>query len=136
MIRGEVTRNADSGLEPWITVSVEDASGEFRQFEVILDTGFTGWLMLPASAIGSLGLTRRGDHAAIIAGGTSDRFDYYVTRALRHERLVHVEIFQSIDQSLLGTALLEGSRVTVDTWEGGDVIIEEVPTGPSEQVRQ
>ena len=106
MIGGKVTRNQDNGLEPWITVSVEDVRGEFRQFEVIVDTGFTGWLMLPASAIGSLGLTRRGDHAAIVAGGTSDRFDYYVSRALWHERLVHVEIFQSIDQLLLGTALL------------------------------
>ncbi len=130
MIRGKVERNTGDGLEPWITVSIEEASGEFQQFEVILDTGFTGWLMLPASVIDSLGLTRRGDHVATIASGASDRFDYYVTRALWHERLVHIEIFQSIDQSLPGTALLEGCRVTVDTWEGGDVIIEEVITGP------
>ena len=36
---------------------------------------------------------------------------------------------RSIDQSLLGTELLEGSRVVVETWEGGDVVIEEVMTG-------
>ena len=31
-----------------------------------------------------------------------------------------------MDQPLLGMELLEGSRVLVDAWDGGSVIIEEV----------
>lgn len=58
MIRGEVARNSDGGLEAWVTVSVMDAYGELQQ--------------------------------------------------------------------LLGMELLEGSRVSVDAWDGGNVIIEEV----------
>ena len=126
MIRGKVERNAGGGLEPWIAISVEDSNGDMLHLEVIVDTGFTGWLMLPASVIDRLGLTRQGTHLSVIAGGASDSFDYYETRALWHGQSRRVEVLQSIDQSLLGTELLEGSRLMVDAWEGGDVIIEEV----------
>ena len=44
---------------------------------------------------------------------------------LWHGQPHEVEIFQSIDQPLPGMELLEGSRVMVDAWGGGDVIIEE-----------
>lgn len=130
MIRGKVERNAEGGLEPWITISVEDSSGEIHHLDVILDTGFTGWLMLPSSVINQLGLTRQGTHLSVIASGASDSFDYYETRAGWQEQSRRVEVLQSMDQFLLGTALLEGCRVTVDTWEGGDVIIEEVSPEP------
>lgn len=130
MIRGKVERNADGGLEPWLTVFIEDASGSMHQIDVILDTGFTGWLMLPAYVIDRLGLTRQGDSPAVLASGIADRFDYYETRVHWHEQFRRIEILESIDQSLLGTELLEGDRVVVDTWEGGDVIIEEVMTIP------
>ncbi len=126
MIRGKVERNAEGGLEPWLTISVEDASGSMHQIDVILDTGFTGWLMLPTNVIDQLGLTRQGNHLSVLASGVSDRFDYYETRVEWHERLRSVEILETIDQFLLGTELLQGSRVIVDAWEGGDVLVDEV----------
>ena len=126
MIRGKVERNADGGLEPWIAISVADSDGDMLHLEVIVDTGFTGWLMLPASVIDRLGLTRQGTHLSVTASGAADSFDYYETRAPWHGQSRRVEVLQSIDQFLLGTELLEGCRVTVDAWEGGDVIIEEV----------
>ena len=45
MIRGTVSRNSDGGLEACITKSVMDAAGEPQRCEVIVDTGFTGWLI-------------------------------------------------------------------------------------------
>ena len=60
MISGRVERNELGGLEPRLAVSVMDARGELQQFEVVLDTGFTGSLMLPEADINRLGLVREG----------------------------------------------------------------------------
>ena len=130
MIRGRVERNSGGGLEPWLIIPVEDANGELHHIDVIVDTAFTGCLTLPEAVISRLGLVRQGVQQATVASGEVEGFDYYAARMLWHGQLRRVEVFESIDQSLLGTELLEGSRVVVDTWEGGDVIIEEVPPGP------
>ena len=125
VISGIVERNQLGGLEPRLTVSVMDAGGELQQFEVVLDTGFTGWLMLPEVEIARLGLTNRGERQGILASGNAEDFAYYQTSVLWHGRLRTIEVFQSIDQPLLGMELLEGSRVAVDAWDGGGVIIQE-----------
>ena len=128
MIAGQVMRNPDGGLEAWVALPVMDAYGEPQQFEVIVDTGFTGWLTLPESDIRRLGLISVGHRYSITASGNAERFEFYRTSVLWHGRPYTVEVFQSIDQPLLGMELLEGSRVTVDAWDGGDVIINELPT--------
>lgn len=126
MIRGEVSRSPDGGLEAWVAVSVMDADGEPQQHDLIVDTGFTGWLTLPEADIRRLGLVRTGYRDSVIASGNTERFNYYRTSVSLHGRLYEVEVFESIDQPLLGMELLEGSRVVVDAWDGGDVIIQEV----------
>ena len=126
MIEGIVTRNSEGGLEAWITVSVTDVAGELQQCEVIVDTGFTGWLVLPEEDIRRLGLAGGGSHDSITASGNMERFEYYETQVEWHGRLHEIEVFQSVDQPLLGMELLEGSRVAVDAWDGGSVIVEAV----------
>ena len=125
MISGKVERNELGGLEPRLVVSVMDAGGELRQFEVVLDTGFTGWLMLPEADINSLGLVIEGQHRGILASGNEEEFEYYETQVSWHGRLYEIEVFQSIDQPLLGMELLEGNRVVLGAWDGGEVVIEE-----------
>ncbi len=125
MIAGEVIRNPDGGLEAWVTVPVMDAYGEPQPFEVIVDTGFTGWLTLPESDIRRLGLVHAGHRYSITASGNAERFEFYRAWVSWHGQLHWVEVFESIDQPLLGMEFLEGSRVAVDAWDDGNVIIEE-----------
>ena len=47
MIEGAVKRSSDGGLEAWVALSVMGVDGELQQCDVIVDTGFTGWLTLP-----------------------------------------------------------------------------------------
>ena len=126
MVLGPVRRNREGGLEAWVTTQVLDGTGELQQCEVIVDTGFTGWLTLPLADIRRLGLVRAGYRRSITASGGSERFAYYETWVSWHGNLRWVEVLQSIDQPLLGMELLEGSRVTMDAWDGGSVTIEEV----------
>ena len=125
MIVGQVMRDPDGGLEAWVVLPVMDAYGELQQFEVIVDTGFTGWLMLPESDIRRLGLAHAGHRYSITASGNAERFEFYRTSVSWHGQLYWVEVFESIDQPLLGMELIDGSRVTVDAWDGGSVTIEE-----------
>ncbi len=108
-----------------MTVPVMDVSGRLHQFDVIVDTGFTGWIMLPDADIRRLGLIQTGFRDGILASGNTERFPFFETRVSWHGPLRVVEIFRSIDQPLLGMELLEGSRITVDAREGGAVVVEE-----------
>ena len=118
-------RSSDGGLEAWVALSVMGVDGELQRCDIIVDTGFTGWLTLPEADIRRLGLAGVGYRDSITASGNMERFDYYKTLVSWHGRLHEIEVFQSIDQPLLGMELLEGSRVAVDAWDGGDVIIRE-----------
>ena len=125
MITGQVMRNPDGGLEAWVAVSVMDAYGELQQFEVIVDTSFTGWLTLPDVDIRRLGLTSAGHRYSITASGNAERFEFYRTSVLWQGRPYTIEVFQSIDQPLLGMELLRDNWITMGAWDGGDVVIEE-----------
>ena len=125
MIRGQVSENADGELELWLTVDVARADRGWRQCDVIVDTGFSGWLTLPQSIIRELGLLQMGHHPATVASGNVEWFDYYETSIMWHGQPRWVGVFQSIDQPLLGMELLRGNWITMGAWHGGDVIIEE-----------
>ena len=127
MIRGRVEENADGRLEGWLTIPVERerASDGLRQCEVVVDTGFTDWLMLPEAVIADLGLVSQGKVSVTLATGEESQVDYYLTRALWHSELSWVEIIGSLDQSLLGMEMLRSYRLAMDAWVGGEVVVEE-----------
>jgi len=127
MIRGRVEENVYGRLEGWPTIPVERerASEGLRQCEVVVDTGFTDWLMLPEPVIAELGLVSQGKVSVTLATGEESQVDYYLTRVLWHGELIWVEIIGSLDQSLLGMEMLRSYRLAMDAWVGGEVIIEE-----------
>ena len=125
MIRGRVAEGEDGELEPWLTVSVEYANEGLLPCDVIVDTGFTGWLTLPESVIRELGLLKIGSRPVTVASGEVEDFDYYETRIVWHGQPRWALVLQSIDQPLLGMELLRDNWITMGAWEGGDVIIEE-----------
>ena len=116
-------------MDPCIRLSIEDYHGRLHEWQVIVDTGFTGWLALPEEIIRELGLVSMDSRAATLASGAIEHFDYYHARALWHEQLRPVGIFQSSGLPLLGMQLLKGNRLTIDAWDGGSVTIEETELG-------
>jgi predicted aspartyl protease len=63
--------------EAIIPLSVRDATGQDRQIDAIVDTGFNGSLTLPPSEIAVLGLPWRNFGQATLANGAVDVFDSY-----------------------------------------------------------
>ena len=123
MTSGRVVQLPSGGLQPWLTVSVERPDGELRQCDFILDTGFTGSLVLPESVIAEMGLIRRGSETVVLGSGEEHPFDYYVARIIWQGQLRRTDIYRSRSQSLLGMELLEGGHIAVDARNGGVVSV-------------
>lgn len=131
MIRGSVRSWEESPITgaPRVSITVANIEEPERTITVsaVVDTAFTAHLTLPNASIRELGLTQRGEQPAMLASGEVEHFAVYagLTSWNGQDRLIPV--FESNSEPLLGMAMLWGSRLTVDAWEGGDVTIEGAP---------
>ncbi|MCY3925182.1 MAG: hypothetical protein OXG52_06695 [bacterium] len=122
MIRGRVSDDAQA----LITVEILDGEGRCRPLDFILDTGFTGYLTLPAESIRRLGLPAVGGRTFELANGELFEFEAYLASVSWHGRPTDAVTLKSDSAPLLGMTLLWGSRVIVDALSGGTVTIEEL----------
>ena len=121
MITGSVSQE----LEALIAVDVEDGNGASHSLEVVVDTGFTGYLVLPQAVISRLGLRFSGRRSVILASGEQSTVDAYAGIVSWHGRRRNVIVLESSSESLIGMSLLSGSRVTLDVRADGSVLIED-----------
>jgi clan AA aspartic protease len=111
-----------------ITLSIDLlAQNQRRAIEAVMDTGFNGYLTLPADTIQKLGLEFAGNRRAILGDGRMVVFDVYLADVLWHGQSREVLVFQTEGGTLLGMALLAGSCVTFDAVENGAVSVEPLP---------
>jgi clan AA aspartic protease len=96
------------------------------EIECVIDTGFEGALTLPPDAIAALKLPYLTEISANLADASDVRVDVYVGVILWHGLEREVAVLSMGQRPLLGTALLERSRLEIDFSEGGLVTIEEV----------
>ena len=129
MMTGKVVAIAREGgldwLAPCIDISVAGGDRVFHTELAVVDTGFTGWLALPGESIARLGLTPYGQRPANQASGETRMFDIYSALVLWHGLARPVPVHRAEGTPLIGIGPLNGSRLMVDSWEGGDVVIEE-----------
>lgn len=119
MITGYVNQH----LEPIVAVDLVDDNGFRWRREVIIDTGFNGDLTLPSEFIHQLGLTLVGLAGATLADGQMVVTNQYQATAVWDGQHLTVDVLESTNQLLLGTSMVEGRTLTVQMWEGGDVVI-------------
>ncbi|MCY4509515.1 MAG: clan AA aspartic protease [Acidobacteria bacterium] len=125
MLKGSVSADRQA----LTSIGVLEPDGAVYPFEAILDTGFSGYLTLPAADVQRLKLIRAGERVFRLANGEPFRFEVYHGRVWWHGRASRVLIFQSETTPLLGMSLLWGSRITIDALAGGAVEIEELASG-------
>jgi clan AA aspartic protease len=93
----------------------------------MLDTGFNGYLTLPTALIAALGLPLVGNRQATLADGSVVALDVYRAEVVWDGEIREVLVLAAEGGVLVGTALLYGSRVTVEFLDGGPVLIERLP---------
>ena len=121
MISGQVNH----ALQAVVDVTLIGSAGQRESVEVVLDTGFQGYLVLQPEVINRLELQDPNPVAFTLADGQRVQLDTYIATAIWHDRPRLVIVLES-ETPLLGTFLLWGSRVCFDLQEGGPVTIEEL----------
>ena len=122
MIRGTI-RNRESIIE----LEVYGPGQPTQQIQAVIDTGYNGYLTLPSHLVTALQLPFAGHRRGTLADGSVTRLDVYLASVVWHGRQIDVLILQAAGAPLIGMSLLEGSRLTMDVVDGGDVSIEELP---------
>ena len=100
------------------------SDGTFRVLRCLVDTGFDGDLALPAATIRSLGLIYVGPSDTVLLDGPALPLPMYDGVARWHGGATPISVLETQQEALIGMALLENSTLTVEVWDGGDVLIE------------
>ena len=111
-------------MEAWIDIAVAGDDRVFRTLAAVVDTGATDWLTLPESVVQELGSRLTSTRYVRQAHGPVIQANVYAVWVSWHGRNRRV-FAESGNEALIGTDLLANCRLTVDWWDGGDVIIEE-----------
>lgn len=122
MIAGTVT----SEFEAVVTIELQGADGESETLPAAVDTGFDGFLTLPASVITRLGLPFQGLADLALADGSAVILAVFEAVVIRHGKAIPVSAIEGEGGALVGMRLLHGSRLTMDVFENGPVRIEPI----------
>ena len=120
MIEGAVNAN----LEAVVTLPLQDSSGQTREVEAVVDTGFNGYLTLPPMLMEDLDLPVVGDSEATLADGSQAAFDVYGVTVLWDGQPMYVETGAVGGDPLVGMALLYRHNLNIDVEDGGRVVIQ------------
>ena len=119
MIQGVV----NSAYEPIVRLAIQGPSGQSRDIEAIVDTGYNGYLTLPPAMAPALGLPFVTTNPAFLADGSEVTFDVYSVTVLWDGHLQDVDAHMSDATSLVGMRLPDRYNLNIDVEDGGRVDI-------------
>lgn len=120
MIEGRV----NAALESVVRLVIRGSAGRTREIEAVIDTGFNGFLTLPAALAEDLELTSSGLGSAILADGSNVRFDVYAVFLEWDGERRYVKADATGSRPLVGMGLLHRHILYAEVVEGGRVVIE------------
>lgn len=108
---------------PLLPVTVLDSSGNPHPIQFILDTGFTGQLVLPERYMRRLGLTTDDYGLGRPATGEFIRIPVGNATVIWQGRQHNVQVLQLDSEPLLGMEFLWNHRITIDAVANGTVTV-------------
>lgn len=119
MIRGSVNRH----LEPWIEINIQDRGGESHLVQAILDTGFNGFLTLPAAWLLDMDLESSGQTHVTLADGRDIVSDVFIAIVLWNGQWITIDVEAADTEPFIGMSLLHGYDVRLRVEPGGEVLV-------------
>jgi clan AA aspartic protease len=113
--------------EAIIQLRVRGPTGQERDVDAIVDTGFNGFLTLPPAAVAALGLTWLSRGLATLADGSPTFYDVYEATAIWDGQSITIPVDGTGTTPLVGMELLDGYKLTLEATIGGAVTIEAIP---------
>ena len=120
MIEGVV----DANYQAVITLSLRGPSGQARDIEAVVDTGFNSFLTLPPTLADELGLAFLGRTQVTLANGSEDTFEIYDVTVMWDDQPRYVDTYVADATPLVGMRLLDSHSLYVEVQEGGRVVIQ------------
>jgi len=117
----------NSDLEAVLELKFQDKNGQEQLIEVIIDTGFNGYLTLPSKIIEQLNSSYLGQIRSTLADGNSGIFDIYQVALQWDNQLKQVEVDVMECTPLIGMALLKNYQLQLSVVVGGEVLILPLP---------
>lgn len=122
MIAGEVL----NGRELAIRLRIAGPTSRSTELDLLIDTGFTGYVTLPQAMIRSLELKFHGERDALLADGQIVPLFVYGGVAVWDGEERRVEIIEADASPLLGTAMLHGFHLSADFVPNGCLAISKI----------
>ena len=94
--------------------------------DFVVDTGFNGYLTLPIPAVAALKLPLESTVVARLADGSESVIPIYLAEIRWNEQVQFVTVLATGTKPLLGTALLQGFRLTIEFNADGMVLVEKI----------
>jgi clan AA aspartic protease len=120
MITGLVT----PGREAVIPLTVRGPQGQARPVEAVIDTGFHGFLTLPAQLITDLALPFGTLARAALGDGSVVDIDVFEGAVVWDSQEREVVVLATESIPLVGMSMLSGYRLMLDVEDCGAVLIE------------
>jgi clan AA aspartic protease len=100
-------------------------NGKRKPERFLVDTGFNGFVAVPQSLVNRLRLPLLDVQEGVTADGRLSYFDTVKVTVLWHDRELTVQA-QILDEALIGTRLLRGSRLCADWVVDGEFHVEPI----------
>lgn len=113
----------NSRCEAMLPIVVRNERKQTQFFEAVIDTGFSGFLTLPAAMIAELDLPWNGSDSVTLGDGSETLFDLYAATVIWDGQFRDIDIAESETEPLIGMSLLEGYRLVVDVIPKGSVTV-------------
>jgi clan AA aspartic protease len=123
MILGRVNANREAIIQ----IAVLGNGKQVKSVSPVIDTGYTGDLMLPRQLVIELDLTLRGIQDAILGDGSLKMFEMYAGAVIWDEQVRRIEVNASETETLVGMGLLEDYKLEIEGKYGGVVRITALP---------
>ena len=120
MILGTVNH----AYEAVISVTVRGPSGQSRQVDAVIDTGFTGFLSLPSALATELGLPFLTNESALFADGSIVTFSVHEATTLWDGQPRRVYAHPAETTPLIGMRMLDNQDLSIQVRNGGRVVIQ------------
>jgi clan AA aspartic protease len=118
-----IVGHVNSRREAIIQLAVLGERNQRQGVKAIIDTGYTGFLTLPAAIIDTLELTWFMQEEGFLGDGSICMFNVFEAFVIWDGQVRPIEINESETDPLVGMGLLEGYELNIQGFAGGVVTI-------------
>jgi clan AA aspartic protease len=110
----------------WVRLAVRGTASSEERIDAVIDTGYNGWLTLPAELITALKLPWKTVVTGTLADGSEAPFEVFEGQVIWDGKPRRVPIHEANAKPVIGMALLKGYELNIQVRSRGRVAIRQL----------